>query len=262
MAFCQHCGRKLEDGQACTCTESAAAHEMRQPEAVQAQPQMQGGAAAAAAGTQVKQESVVLQQSKQIAQNAFAEYMLLLKAPATNSLAFIRKGDMVTSAVFMGVQALASSIFMAICASKLNSLFSFGGMMGFKLVSGVGAFFQALICSLLVSVTLAGIFMGFTRIMRGSVSFQEALAVAAMRSVITIPVILASCILVLLNPGLGLGVYLFVGGIAGFAFLSTANDQICTLEPDKKVYMMAGVGAVFVLAFSILMSITTAIFAF
>ncbi len=239
MAFCRYCGKKLEDGEVCSCQQG-----MEADNSSAAEPANTGAATFA----QTIKQSEAVEQGKKVAMNVFRQFVDLLKAPASNAAAFIRKADMVSSIVLLVLQGLCSAIFATILVGNLNDLIGVAGSLGRNLkISGVGVFFQIWIYSILLSVALAGLYLGATKILKGQISFKEALGVAAMRSVIVIPVTLVACLLGFMNATLGVVCFYIVGTLVGMSFFTIAHNSISDLAPDKKAYVALAVFVVFVL---------------
>ncbi len=239
MAFCRYCGKKLEDGEVCTCQQSAEAA---------GNPAAETAAAGTATFAQTIKQSEAVEQGKKVAMNVFSQFVSLLKAPASNAAAFIRKADVVASVILLALQGLFSAIFAAILVGNVNDLIGIAGRYAKELkISGVGVFFQVWIYSILLSVVFAGLYLGATKLLKGQLNFKEALSVVAMRSVIVIPVTLVACLLGLMNVTLGMVFFYIVGTLVGMSFFTIAHNSISDLTPDKKAYAALAVFVVFVL---------------
>lgn len=244
MAFCRYCGKKLEDGEVCDCRQNTQTAQENVPETSDG---TSLGSKVAAFAEAAKQ-SVAVEQEKQVTINIFSQIVALLKAPATNAESFICKENVFSSGILMALQGVCSAIFAAIVIGKINKLIGFGGSFTKSLkLSGVGGFFQTWGYSLILSVVFAGIYLGITKLMKGQLNFKKALGVAAMRSVISIPVTLVSCLLLLVNVTAGAVCFYIVGTLAGICFFAVASDRICSLRADKKVYLVLIVTVIFVL---------------
>ncbi len=237
MAFCRYCGRELEDGEVCSCRQETTTS----TEAPSESP-VNGSKAAPSA-----------EQVKSIALNVWSKFVALLKAPATGSAAYVHEGDLTASISFIVVHALCSAIFAALWIGKLNGIVAMGGSFTSSLkFSGVGAFFQTIAYSLILAVILAGLFMGGAKLLHVQLRFQEALAIASMRSVISIPVVLVSCILMLFSAPVGVVCFYGIGALAAACFLMLAGESIGNLSRDRKAYLVTAVIVVFVVVFALL----------
>ncbi len=252
MAFCKYCGKELEDGEVCNCRQNAQTPPEGGADAPETASTASAGASSVsgtvAAFAEAAKQSAAVEQGKKAAMNIFSQAMPLLKAPATNAASFIGKEDVFSSGILMALHGLCSSIFAAIFIGKINSLIGIGGsfMESLKL-SGVGGFFQTWAYSLILAVAFAGICLGLTKLMKGQLNFKQALGVAAMRSVISIPVVLVSCLLLLINMTAGIVCFYIIGTLAGICFFATAIHETSSLSSDKKVYLVLAVTVVFIL---------------
>ena len=224
MAFCRYCGRKLEDGEVCTC-QQAQQNQAQAPQQAAPQP----GAA-----------PVVSAQGKQVMDALLKDLVGLVKAPATTAPGYVRRGDVTVSVIFLLLQGICSAIFALFCIGKINSLIALGGSMTQNIkFSGVGAFFLTLLYTVIFEAVLVGLYFGVGKLLGGQLRFQEALSIVSMRSVILVPVILISCLVF----------YYFAGALAGVIFLVAGSNGIVNLTPDRKVYLNLIVTVVFTLIF-------------
>lgn len=239
MAFCRYCGRKLEDGEVCTCQQAQQNQAQAQQQAAPQQAAPQPGAAPA-----------VSAQGKQVMDALLKDLVGLVKAPATTAPGYVRRGDVTVSVIFLLLQGICSAIFALFCIGKINSLIALGGSMTQNIkFSGVGAFFLTLLYTVIFEAVLAGLYFGVGKLLGGQLRFQEALSIVSMRSVILVPVILVSCLVFLLNISAGIVFYYFAGALAGVIFLVAGSNGIANLTPDRKVYLNLIVTVVFTLIF-------------
>ena len=159
MAFCRYCGRKLEDGEVCTC-QQAQQNQAQAPQQAAPQP----GAA-----------PVVSAQGKQVMDALLKDLVGLVKAPATTAPGYVRRGDVTVSVIFLLLQGICSAIFALFCIGKINSLIALGGSMTQNIkFSGVGAFFLTLLYTVIFEAVLAGLYFGVGKLLGGQLRFQEA----------------------------------------------------------------------------------------
>lgn len=230
MAFCKYCGRKLEDGEVCHCHEEVNT----------------AAGTAFESKTEGPNTAPSMQQAKEFGMAVWKQFLLLLKAPATNAAPYIRSANVQSAVFFMVLHALCSSLFALICVSKINGLIGMGGSFTESLkFSGAGAFFQTLCYSLILAAALSGLYLLACKLMHCEIRFQEALCIASMRSVISIPVVLVSCVLMLLNIPMGIVCYYVIATLAGVVFLMVAGSSILKLAADRKVYFSLAVIVVF-----------------
>ena len=177
MAFCRYCGRELQEGEVCSCRDQGETPKTEVADAVSIQ-------------------------GKQIAGEAWKDFIRLLKSPASYAGSYVKSGNMVTAILFLVLQAICSSIFAVLCIGKINGLIGLGGSMTESLkFSSVGAFFLTLLYSILLSVALTALYLGGSKLLRGELSIRQALSAVSVRSVILVPVKLAGCLLFSENRG-------------------------------------------------------------
>lgn len=246
MAFCRYCGRKLEDGEVCTCQQT---QQNQAPQQVAPQQNVQQAAPQQAAA-QPGAAPAVSVQGKQVLDTLLKDLIDLVKAPGTSAQGYVRRGDVTVSVIFLLLQGICSAIFALFCIGKINSLIALGGSMTQNIkFSGVGAFFLTLLYTVIFEAVLAGLYFGVGKLLGGQLRFQEALSIVSMRSVILVPVILVSCLVFLLNISAGIVFYYFAGALAGVIFLVAGSNGIANLTPDRKVYLNLIVTVVFTLIF-------------
>lgn len=248
MAFCRYCGRKLEDGEVCTCQQAQQNQAQAQQQAApQQNVQYQAPQQAA---PQPGAAPAVSVQGKQVLDALLKDLIDLVKAPGTSAQGYVRRGDVTVSVIFLLLQGICSAIFALFCIGKINSLIALGGSMTQNIkFSGVGAFFLTLLYTVIFEAVLAGLYFGVGKLLGGQLRFQEALSIVSMRSVILVPVILVSCLVFLLNISAGIVFYYFAGALAGVIFLVAGSNGIANLTPDRKVYLNLIVTVVFTLIF-------------
>ncbi len=118
MAFCRYCGRELQEGEVCSCRDQGETPKTEVADAVSIQ-------------------------GKQIAGEAWKDFIRLLKSPASYAGSYVKSGNMVTAILFLVLQAICSSIFAVLCIGKINGLIGLGGSMTESLkFSSVGGFFS------------------------------------------------------------------------------------------------------------------------
>lgn len=248
MAFCRYCGRKLEDGEVCTCQQAQQNQAQVQQQAAPQQNVQQ--AAPQQAAPQPGAAPAVSVQGKQVLDALLKDLVDLVKAPATTASGYVRRGDVTVSVIFLLLQGICSAIFALFCIGKINGLIALGGNMTQNIkFSGVGAFFLTLLYTVLFEAVLAGLYFGVGKLLGGQLRFQEALSIVSMRSVILVPVILVSCLVFLLNIAAGIVFYYCAGALAGVVFLMAGSNGIANLSPNRKVYLNLIAIVIFTLIF-------------
>ena len=85
MAFCRYCGRELQEGEVCSCRDQGETPKTEVADAVSIQ-------------------------GKQIAGEAWKDFIRLLKSPASYAGSYVKSGNMVTAILFLVLQAICSGI--------------------------------------------------------------------------------------------------------------------------------------------------------
>lgn len=250
MAFCRYCGRKLEDGEVCTCQQTQQNQAPQQAPQQAAPQQNVQQAAPQQAAAQPGAAPAVSVQGKQVLDALLKDLIDLVKAPGTSAQGYVRRGDVTVSVIFLLLQGICSAIFALFCIGKINSLVALGGSMTQNIkFSGVGAFFLTLLYTVIFEAILAGLYFAVGKLLGGQLRFQEALSIVSMRSVILVPMILVSCLVFLLNISAGIVFYYCAGALAGVTFLVAGSSGIANLSPNRKVYLNLIVTVIFVLIF-------------
>lgn len=239
MPYCKFCGKKLEDGEICTCIDTASAHE-----------KIFSDVASNESGSNKEKAAQVAAQSKAIASNVWKEWLELLKAPTQQGPSFVQNGNPVTAVLFIVLQAIFAGLFAVIFVRKINGLIGIGGMFTQSLLfSGGKAFFLTLLYSIILSALLTVLYFLSCKVVRKPASLPSILRLTSMRSVISIPVTMISILLSLLNVPVGLIVFYFVGMLASAFFLHTGFSGLTDLKPDRSLYLTLIVLVLFILLF-------------
>lgn len=265
MPFCKYCGTQLNEGEVCKCQMPAASEEA--PAAAESE-----AAAPVAAEIPAVSEEVPVVPVEQPAPAADGaagekakEYLGIFlaavkelpgiwKAPVTEGKKFVENVNMVTSVIFMVLQAIAAGIFSTLVIGKINSLMGLGGsyLEGYKF-SGVKAFFLTLLFSLLYSALLSALYLAAGKILKSKAGFAQAMAVAAVRSAAVLPLIVLSWILFFLNIGAGTAVF-FGASVLGMLYSLAAVKGVDGMNDDKALYTVFIITVVFVLIVVFIMS--------
>ncbi|HIS32635.1 MAG TPA: hypothetical protein IAB44_13995 [Candidatus Limivivens intestinipullorum] len=220
MAFCKYCGRKLEEGETCSCQGQAAPA---------SQPAFQGG---------------------QLALTVWANFLHIWKSPAENGQDYVQNGGLLTAAMLLLFHGICSGLFAVLCIGKINGLIGLGGSLTERMkFSSAGAFFLTVLYSLILSVLLTVILFLGNKLLRGEGGIQEMLRIASMRAAISIPVTLIGCLVFLLNVPAGIVIYYCAGALAGTGFLAAGVEGIAGLNRDRKIYLLVGGMILFAVVF-------------
>lgn len=259
MAFCKHCGKELKDGEVCSCQGASAA---QTAEAATPAPQETPAGGASSVGEAIP--SIDTEKLLGSVKEAWKGFRSVFVKPATAGREFVANSSLTTSLFLIIVQALASSFFALILASKINSVIrktlglmaSFLGSSGkITVLPGAKAFFLTLLFSLLASGLLLLLFLLASLIVKARASWKQLAALVAVRSIAITPLIILSWILVLINPAIGIVVF-FGSFLLSMAFLQESVKGIEGLKDNKALYTVFIVLVVFLLVFLFVFSKT------
>ena len=274
MPFCRYCGNKIEEGEVCSCEKAqAAAGITKVPDApvpevstssqsVDSQPQQpvmqpQGQPQYNQAQYQQGQKQadsitipVDVNAAKDAAKGAYGDFMNMIKAPVTGSAMYISGNNRGSSIVLMLVQAVFSSIFAIMLVGSINSLIGAAGMLGGGLdeykFSNVTAFFVTLLFSVITAAIFMGVFWCALQISKCKASFAEIIDLAGVRASFSIPLILLSMVLKLLNPIAGIGCFYISAILAGIV-ICTALVEKYPEHKNTLIYILLVAIVVFIL---------------
>lgn len=247
-----------------------------QPQAVPVQPQMQAGfnqqmnqAQPQFQGQQYQgqyqyqaQPAVTIdtQAAKAAAANVFNNIFAVFRAPVTGGANYVSGANILGSCIFMAIQAIFTSIFACILAGKYNSLLdnTLGGLSYFIdaedfMVKGGSAFFITFLFSLLTMVVFALFFFVGAKALQLPFNFLQAIDLAGLRAVYTVPVLLVCIILNAIDGGVGLTVF-FLTGLLIFIMIVAALIERFAYRKDAVLYMSIIVLVIFVFLMSFIYS--------
>ena len=183
-----------------------------------------------------------------VTKQAKTNFLQLLKKPVTTGRQIIAEADLKMAAIFLVLQAAASSLFAIVVASKINSLISTIGSTVGSALGGFGAstmastmagtltlsYGKVFIVTFMLSIVFSCIFALLLwlahMVLSCKTSYPKMLSAAAVRSAVMVPTILAALVLFELNAGLGFFL-LIMGNLWGFVTIAiTLIDFI----PDEK----------------------------
>lgn len=292
MAFCKYCGKKLEEGQVCSCPEATAAREAKAaetkpvaeaaaPVAAEAKPVVEAAAPAAEEAKPAAEEATPVtaaadpapaakpvtitiptvdkEQVKGQVMGFWKSFVSILKAPSAGGAAFLSGENRNNALVFIGVQIFLSAILSCCYIGNINSALSgVGGALlsGFtsKLkFSGIQAFFLTILFAAVAALLFAAIFWLVGLVAKLKFSINHAIEMAGIRAVYNIPVILLAILFAFLKVGISIALY------AGAAIFVMAFVQGTLVEkyPEKKnllIYITIVAIAVFAIVMSLIMS--------
>ena len=292
MAFCKYCGKKLEEGQVCSCPEATAAREAKvaetkpvaeaaAPVAAEAKPVVEAAAPAAEEAKPAAEEATPVtvaadpapaakpvtitlptvdkEQVKGQVMGFWKSFVSILKAPSAGGAAFLSGENRNNALVFIGVQIFLSAILSCCYIGNINSALSgVGGALlsGFtsKLkFSGIQAFFLTILFAAVAALLFAAIFWLVGLVAKLKFSINHAIEMAGIRAVYNIPVILLAILFAFLEVGISIALY------AGATIFVMAFVQGTLVEkyPEKKnllIYITIVAIAVFAIVMSLIMS--------
>lgn len=278
MAFCAYCGKQIPDGQMCDCAESRA---IQRTNVRQAQPGIPMGNMnrqqvnpSMNYQTQMNQQNLYQEQARQAAAQAtqsatqaatqtknilnetFGHFLLMLKAPSTAGSNFVAAASVKASCAMVLIQSIIAGLFSLLIAGKINSMFSLiGGMAGGAmrslfgngiagalsglpdLISSVKAFLLTMLMSIVFALFYALLSWIVVGLSKAKTSFGQMLAVSGVRAAFLIPITIISMLVFLVSPFAGICIF-FIGGI----FLSTASQLeslhgIMGINHNTKIYL-------------------------
>ncbi len=197
----------------------------------------------------------------QYMKNLFASWTKLFKSPVALGKGFVSSGDMTTAVAFIVIQSLFAGFFGMVVEGKaakmVNDMMgSFSFLLGGKeSVVGTGTYIKILIFTTLFAVilglVLSGILYVVCMILKVNITFQQTTCIAAMRSIVLIPVMLVSIVVVLLYPAAGVALFYLadIFGLIIVALLMPAPNK----EVADKLPLILFVGMVVFVAISFLL---------
>ena len=258
--FCTRCGRPLAEGEVCNCQSATPQPQQSAPEQVvtpqpqqtvpQGQPQFQQGQPQyqqAAQQGQYQQVPPQMQpqyqqmapQQPSAAANFFKELLntgiSIFKAPVTAGKKYVAVGNSKLAIGYLAVQAILAMILgMTFEArsglAKAGSYDIWSGSVdtGAAALTYVKVFFITLILSALFSLMLAGLLLAFNSIAKNKMTFKNALCLASVRSIVLVPAMVVTWVIILINPVFGGFVSLIIniwGMVAIVKALPVASEK-------------------------------------
>lgn len=248
--FCTKCGNKIEDGEICSCEQT------QQPLGQAFQPnQGQQPSVQAFQPNQGQQPSGQAFQSNQgqaAAQNNVGIYFNRLwyvvsktiKTPADILKQYTEASDVQVAFGFIGIQAVAFALLLAVFFGKINSIFENSiGMFSYSLSNSfefpiAKACISALVLSIILSVVFAGILFVLTNVIfKGETDFMKMICVVGAKDLALIPFTLVALLLSLFNPIYSISV-LSLGVILGYFYAAQALKGAVNIDENKSVNIL------------------------
>jgi H2-forming N5,N10-methylenetetrahydromethanopterin dehydrogenase-like enzyme len=227
--FCTKCGKQLEEGEVCSC-QAQQAQQTQQAQVQQVQVQQNQGAASNKVGV--------------FFSRFFKVTLQIVKTPADMLKKFVQASDIEVAFGYIGVQALAVSLFIVALFSKFNSFVDSFGLFGSFLkmdsikVSLVKIFFVTLVVAIGISFIFAAVLLLFSKVVyKGETDYKKMICVAGAKSLAAAPFTLVGFILSFANVGCGI-FFLSLGAILGYYYVAAAIKGAVTLDDNKTIYTL------------------------
>lgn len=229
--FCKYCGKQLSVNELCECAGSITARQTAEVKTTEAEKNE------STSNSQDTVNPIITGDNVEKVKETWAEFMGIIVAPVTNGNIFLDKKDRLNSMIFILFQAILSSIFVVCIISKINHLMGIGGVLlkEYKF-SNSKAFFVTLLLSLLMSSVFILLFMVSLKLIKKQVTFDDAIAAAALKSTSATPVIALSIILVLLNPAFGIGVFCLASLLSMVSLIVVFSNRT-DYSKNKLIYL-------------------------
>lgn len=253
--FCTRCGKPLEEGEVCSCTQEAAAPQQQtaqaaapQQQTAQTAPQQQ---TAQSAGYVPNEQQ--FQQTQQAVKGFLAKlantFLEMLLHPVTVGKNIIQAGEFGVGIGMFVLQGIFSALFAAIIMSNtFGKLFKAMSYFDDETeLSYVKIFFVTLIFSMVLSFIFALLLWVGNLIIKNKVSYQQMIVAASARSCVVIVATIIAIIVGLMNVQYGLCVFL-IGNIWGFFVVLMAMPVMQESVRNKLPLIMILVYLIFLLA--------------
>lgn len=233
--FCTNCGRPLKEGEVCNCAREEA--NQPQPQA-EAQPQPQAPVPPKAPG----QSTAAL---KAGLQNLLTAVKTIFKNPEEAAATLGKEENWLMAILLIAAQAVLSGLFSLATVGIGFAVFSFrGGDLAIL-------FFFTVICSLLLSAAMLGLYLCFGKAFKGKLTAKSALAVIGNRCFITIPLTVVAILFTMLHALFG--IILFTAGEFFALLLLFITIQKSFGISVNKAFWVVGLTAVIIFVLFIIM---------
>ena len=242
--FCTYCGSPLEEGQACACTQQAAAADSNIQQTVQ-----EGQQPTQPHNQEYQQESQPLfEQSVQqqvYSENEFVKFMKRMLATVTrfarNPVGIVKEAakqaDMFTGFFFAAVIAIIMSCYsvILITSSGLGTILAFSG----SYVSYyVGTFFKTLLSGVIQYFILTALIFGISKIFKSKCSYKSILSGIGVASIPVIAGVIVAMIFTWFMPTFALMVITF-GILMSIILVFPLLGEVAALNENKITYTIA-----------------------
>ena len=254
--FCTKCGKRLINGQPCTCTQQSV-HDMQESAQKEAEEKVKETYVPEPEEeviyeepiyAEVPDDSEVLDDSDVTVkeENFFTQALDMIKHPSTGFVEAVSAKNSKNGMILMGIEAILTGLYLYVLLQKIVS----ATMSGINSVFGtsrttaqtpsLGGFFgYGIIIALIVSLVIAALAMGLMKAMAGAdINWFQSCQIAGMRSLgLSLGWILGIL-------GLFLGMYQFailiiaVGGVLGMIYMIVAMMSYPNTKKDMIAYVV------------------------
>ncbi len=253
--FCSQCGRPLQEGEVCNCTQQNNGPEQGQSNqngynAGQGQPnynngvnqqqeqynnmngQQTAGPDMGAAGPNINTEK-----AKKEAQTMWSNILNVFKKPVETLGNIARSNDMKFGIEMIAINAIIYFIIMLIAISSIKS--SMGYYAEYLGISTFGISISVLFSALIINFAQAGILFGSIRVLSkdSDATFAYTLTFVGGKTLYDAILIIISAILLMMSPVLGAVVYAVGTGFTYLIFVVSCCETV-KMEGSKKVYAL------------------------
>lgn len=285
--FCRYCGKQLEEGTECTCTQKSVVANQPDTEEVVNNPQPEVIAQPAANNYQAEKGFDFQPYIKGL----WDLFKAFVKKPVSVGAKFINKCDFKYALYIIILQSVLTALFAISIAGKFNSVIkraagAVGGIMGGTFEGALEAniaatlfpipsiFIITFISSFIMALLLALVMMMFIKMLKANTNYKYMICASSINSLVIIPFVLAGIVLSLIMPlNVDVRSMSSVSGIANpviiplcvsclgltlgnFIILSSAYGG-CSADKDKMPYVMFFTGIVMAIVFMIIVKTVT-----
>lgn len=256
--FCTQCGRPLQEGEVCNCTQQAAPQQTQEQAAQPAQqaapqtaPAQEAPQPAPAAYQQAPRQAMPPSQTAIEVKKGFSNFVTALKTiwtnPSNAASALAQKESWLPALILIAVQALFSGLF---------ALTNFSVGMGvddlqFLLI----VFFFTFFSSLALAAASMGMYLAMGKVTKAEVTFKSALSTASIRCLAGIPTVFIGMLLGMANVGIGL-FFFILGEIIAILLTILAVQDTYKINANRAFVV---VGSAYIVIF-VLFCIAVAIY--
>lgn len=247
--FCTKCGKRLIDGQPCTCTQSV--HDMQESVQKAAEEKVNETYTPEPDEEVIYEEPIYAEvpddsDAVQKEENFFTQALEMIKRPSTGFVEAVSDKNSKNGLILMGIEAILTGLYLYVLLQKIVS----ATMSGINSVFGtsrttaqtpsLGGFFgYGVIIALIVSLVVAALAMGLMKAMAGAdINWFQSCQIAGMRSLgLSLGWILGIL-------GLFLGMYQFailiiaIGGVLGMIYMIVALMSYPNTKKDRIAYIV------------------------